>query len=281
MQMLQRPDGSRTPEEVHEHYQVERELATVLRNAPKQDRLRLYAEVYDELFRRLPTHPQLARKCSAEGTREIVDQQMKFMRRFLTPELTYLEIGAGDCAFAFEVARRVRKVYAVDVSVEVVKDTAVPANGELVLSDGCSIPVAPGSVHVAYSNQLMEHLHPDDAREQLQNLQRALAPGGHYVCVTPNRLNGPHDVSKYFDYEACCFHLKEYTTVELRKLFESVGFRRTVPYVRVLGRFFAVPGYLPALAEGLLGRLPVRIRTALARRAPLRWLLGIHLVGIN
>jgi predicted SAM-dependent methyltransferase len=34
------------------------------------------------------------------------------------------------------------------------------------------------SVDLAYSNQLMEHLHPDDASEQLANVYRALKPGG-------------------------------------------------------------------------------------------------------
>jgi SAM-dependent methyltransferase len=281
MQMLKRPDDSRTVEQVRQHYEVERELAAVLRNAQKQDRLDLYAHVYDDLFRRVPTHPQLLRKESADTTRHDIEQQMKFMSRFLDSDVTYLEIGAGDCAFAAEVAQRVRHVYAVDVSVEVVKNSALPANGELILSDGCSIPVPPGSVQVAYSNQLMEHLHPDDAVEQLQNLHRALAVGGRYVCVTPNRLNGPHDVSQYFDREACGFHLKEYTTAELDQLFKSVGFRRTVPYVRVLGHFYAVPGWLPAFSEALLARLPIRVRHALGRRVPFRWLLGIFLVGVK
>jgi hypothetical protein len=31
----------------------------------------------------------------------------------------------------------------------------------------------------------MEHLHPEDAFEQLRNIIRALAPGGRYVCITP------------------------------------------------------------------------------------------------
>lgn len=281
MQTLRQVDDLRTPEEVHQHYQVERELALVLRNAPKEDRLRLYGEVYDELFQRVPTHPQLTRKDSADRTSSIVAEQMKFLRRFLSTNVTYLEIGAGDCAFAFEVARQVGKVYAVDVSAEVVKNTVVPTNGELVLSDGCSIPVPAGSVQLAYSNQLMEHLHPDDALEQLENLLRALAPGGRYVCVTPNRLNGPHDVSRYFEYEASGFHLKEYTTAELDRLFKSVGFRRTIPYIRILGRFFPVPRWLPILTERLLGRLPLRTRSATARRVPFRWLLGINLVGVK
>lgn len=279
MQMLKRPDDARTPDQVLQHYEVERELADALRNAPKGDRLGLYSRVYDELFQRVPLHPQLTRKKSAEDTRAVVDQQMAFVGRFLTEDSTYLEIGAGDCAFASEVGKRVAKVYAVDVSAEVGGAAAVPSNGEFVLSDGCSVPVPAGSVDVAYSNQLMEHLHPEDAVEQLQNLYRALAPGGRYVCATPNRLNGPHDVSQYFAYDAHGFHLKEYTTAELCRLFDEVGFRRSVPYVRALGRFFPVPAWVPAVTERALNALPQGVCRRLARRIPFRWVLGIFLVG--
>jgi SAM-dependent methyltransferase len=279
MKLRKPPDDARSAEQIRQHYEVEVELASVLRSAPKDQRLQLYARLYNELYLRVPAHPQLTRKASAGATREAVDQQMRFLRRFLRPDETYLEIGAGDCALAVEVARHVRKAYALDVSEEVVRSTQFPANGELLLSDGCSVPVSPGSVHVAYSNQLMEHLHPDDALEQLQNIHRALADGGSYICITPNRLNGPHDVSQYFDDEARGFHMKEYTTAELMRLFLSVGFRRVTPYLRVLGRFFAVPGWIPVLGEGFLGVLPARARYALATRVPFRWLLGIQLVG--
>ena len=61
----------------------------------------------------------------------------------------------------------------------------------------------------------MEHLHPDDALEQLQNIYSALVPGGIYLCITPNRLSGPQDVSRDFDMVATGFHLKEYTISEL------------------------------------------------------------------
>jgi hypothetical protein len=58
----------------------------------------------------------------------------------------------------------------------------------------------------------MEHLHPEDALEQLQKIRRTLARGGVYVCITPNRVNGPHDVSGLFDDEARGLHLREYST---------------------------------------------------------------------
>ena len=117
---------------------------------------------------------------------------------------------------SLEMARLVKQVYAIDVSKEMTKGLVFPANFHLILSDGIGIPVPANSIDVAYSNNLVEHLHPDDAVEQLRNIHQALAPGGVYICVTPNRLKGPHDVSKYFDTVATGFHLKEYTVSELK-----------------------------------------------------------------
>ena len=57
---------------------------------------------------------------------------------------------------------------------EISRNQDRPANASLVLSDGSSVPVLPDSVDGAYSRQLMEHLHPDDAMDQLANLPRAL-----------------------------------------------------------------------------------------------------------
>jgi protein-L-isoaspartate O-methyltransferase len=42
--------------------------------------------------------------------------QLRLVKRFLRPDCAYLEIGAGDCAHAFEVAKLVGTVYAVEVS---------------------------------------------------------------------------------------------------------------------------------------------------------------------
>ena len=52
----------RSPEMIRQHYVIEKELAGRLRTASKNERRHLYTEVYDELFRRVPDHPQLALK---------------------------------------------------------------------------------------------------------------------------------------------------------------------------------------------------------------------------
>ena len=157
----------RTPAQLHAHYTIERELADKLRSASRQERRHLYSAVYDELYRRVPTHPLLTRKLSHAQVQDAVNQQIAFLGRFIHDTTTFLEIGAGDCALSIALAPMCRQVYAIDVSDEITKAAAEPANFQLILSDGCSIPVAPASVNVAYSNQLMEHLHPSDALEQL------------------------------------------------------------------------------------------------------------------
>ena len=271
---------NRTIEQLREHYEIERELADRLRNASQLERRHLYSLVYDELFRRVPDHPQLTRKSSREETTVAVSIQMKFIKPFLGKESTFLEVGAGDCALSFEVARFVKQVYAVDVSDELTKSLTQPQNFHLALSDGSTVPVPPNSLDVAYSNQLMEHLHSDDAFEQLQNIHRALIPGGVYICITPNRLSGPHDISRYFDPVATGFHLKEYTTLELSNLFRKVGFSQVRAYVGGKGTYIRFPAFPIFLCETLLAKLPYPLRRTIALILPFRLLLGsVRLVG--
>jgi len=273
------PVETRTPEQIREHYEIEKELAGRLRAASKEERRRLYTALYDELYRRVPLHPQLTQKADPAARAEAVAVQMRLLRRFLTPGSVFLEVGPGDCSLAFEAAKSAKKVYAVDVSGEITKGAARPANFELILSDGSSIPVPAGSVHVAYSNQLMEHLHPDDALEQLRNVYAALAPGGRYVCITPNRLTGPHDVSEHFDEVATGFHLKEYTATELARIFKAAGFSRISAFASYREQFFAVPVFLLKIAESVVAVLPRSSRRQVARRLPFRALLRAAVVG--
>ena len=83
------------------------------------------------------------------------------------------------------------------------------------------------TIDMAYSNQLVEHLHPDDIFDQTKNILNILKNKGRYVCITPNKLSGPHDISKYFDDVATGFHLKEYTTRELIRLQKKSDFQNS------------------------------------------------------
>ncbi|MGP1372623.1 MAG: class I SAM-dependent methyltransferase [Almyronema sp.] len=253
------------------HYLLEKSLAHRLKSSSREERLnqQLYPKLYDELFQEISHHTQLSRLAS-QRTDYLINQRAKFLSRFLQPESTFLEIGCGRGHLTAKIAETVEKVYAVDVSAALTQSLTWPANVELIISNGVTIPVPNASVDVAYSHQLMEHLHPDDAIEQLQAIYQALKPGGVYVCVTPNRLCGPHDISKYFDQVATGFHLKEYTVSELYRLFQQAGFAQMsldkiyqqshilrLPLTPVLLSFFQ-------LSEFMLEKLPFKWRRRLA-----------------
>ncbi len=271
----------RTLKQLREHYEIERKLSNILRKASGKERRYLYSALYDELYRRVPHHPQLTRKADRPQSRLAASRWMKLLKRFLNSESAFLEVGSGDCSLCLEVARHVRKVYAIEVSKEIAKSTcdALPQNSELIFSDGFSIPIPENSISVAYSNQLIEHLHPDDAFKQLQNIYDVLLPGGVYICSTSNRLTGPHDISQYFDGVATGFHLKEYTFTDLSTLFHKVGFSRIDTYTCVKGVYIKPPRSLVKLCEKLLSLTPFSSEKRIARTLPFRALLHIIIVG--
>lgn len=109
----------RTLKQLREHYEIERALANRLHNASRKERQYLYVALYDELYRRVPHHPQLT--CKTDLNHDLVSKQMRLLKRFLNPEFTFLEVGFGDCSLSLEVAKHVRKVYAIEVSEQITK----------------------------------------------------------------------------------------------------------------------------------------------------------------
>jgi SAM-dependent methyltransferase len=278
--IARRGDETRTEQELREHYLVERELAERLRNAERSQRGTLYSELYDELFRRVPHHPQLQPRDPAQRPHEITSP-LEYLKRFLTRDSVFMEIGAGDCTLAIRAASLVKKAYAIDVSMEITRGVAPPPNFELILSDGRSIPVPRGGIDVAFSNQLMEHLHPADALEQLHNIYTSLAPGGVYVCITPNRMYGPRDISKHFDEVASGFHLREYTARDIRELLVRAGFVQVRFYAGGRGRFLRCPYGAIAVLESALEAAPYWLRVRVADTAPMRAVLGLYVAAIK
>lgn len=281
--MVQRIPKSekRSFSEIEDHYRVEKKLARKLMNSEKEERKALYAEVYDELFRRVPKHPQLIEKRDYRQRREMAMQKLCLIRRYLRPDSVFLEIGPGDCALSLEVAKEVKKVFGIDVSQEIARAIKYPSNFELIISDGSSVEVQEGSVDVAYSNQLMEHLHPEDAKAQLKNIFTALSQRGVYICITPNKISGPHDISKYFDENPTGFHLKEYSISELRKAFLEAGFSRIKTYIGGRGIYLRFPLGILLCIEGTLFYFPEKLRKKITRTFFFRALLGIIIVGVK
>ena len=268
-----------TPRQLKTHYELEVKLADQLRNASKSERRELYSAVYDELFRKISYHPQLIRKALPEERERKVKRTAEILKKYLGPDSIFMEIGPGDCKLSFEMCKYAEKVYAVDVSEEVTNYCQVPDNFELILSDGSSIDIPSESIDLAYSNQLMEHLHPDDALVQLRGIFRSLSIGGVYYCVTPHRFGGPSDVSRFFDKEAKGFHLKEYTLAEIHNIFRESGFRSLRLVRAVGGRTVNMPIQPSIAMESLVSVFPGKIRRAMYRK--LQKIMSIRVLAMK
>lgn len=265
---------TRSFEQLKQHYEIEKELSDRLRSSSKDNRKSLYTSLYDELFTRVPHHPQLTSKFEPGMDADTLKKSIELLKHYSLSGSDFLEIGPGDCSLSLEASKIAKQVYAVDVSEIITSDLDIPDNFQLIISDGCSIPLPSESIDIAYSDQLMEHLHPEDAIEQLKNIFSVLKPGGKYLCITPNRVFGPHDISKYFDEVASGFHMKEYTITELSALFRIIGFSEVKRFVNVKGLVLELPLFPVKTFEKLLLSLSFSKRKKISKYLHFRLLLG-------
>ncbi len=272
------PEGAER-DQLRRHYEIERELANRLRGASKAERRTLYSEVYEELLRRV----------ELVGNREAQKAQVGLLLALLGPFVegrsTFLEIGAGSCELSLELARTLDRVWAVDAVEPSLPREAVPEGFRFVPAGMVREIVPPASVDVALSCHFVEHLHPDDLQDHLGEVRDLLTGGGAYLVVTPNRIYGPHDISRTFSDRAEGLHLREYTHRDLARELRRAGFVD----VGVVGRLGepAKSGRLGPIGvlEGLLDGLPGRWRRAVIsrapRQAPFRPLEQVKLVGFK
>ena len=272
--------AGRTRERLRDHFLVERELAERLKASGSfEERRRITAEVYDELYRRVPDHPMRDGENVAARERSVT-WRMRQIAPYLRRGSVFLDVGAGDCRLAARVAKRARAAYALDVHFgERLQDE--PPNLRRVVTDGRSVDIPEGSVDVAFSDQVVEHVHPDDVLEHLKNIRNALRPGGVLFCVTPNRLYGPSDVSGYFDDVACGLHLREYSMREITALLREAGFGSVQPWIGARGWYMRLPIVLLIAMEAGFEALPSRARRRIASLAPMRALLGVRVAAFR
>jgi len=267
----------RSTERLLAHFQLETSLATRLRHAPRDERPVLYQQLYDTLFSALPDHPQNTKTRELGSDR--ITQQLGMLLPLLPERGHYLEIGCGDAALTFAMAPHCTAAYGVDVTDRLIDCSAAPPNFGFVRTSGVTIDLPAGFVDLVYSNQLTEHLHPDDVTEQLREIHRVLRPGGAYLCRTPSRLTGPHDISVYFAYEAQGFHLREYDYRDLARLFQEVGFRKMRAVVRARGKQVLLPVALMTRLESVIFGMPSALRHRILDISPMRHALGVELIG--
>jgi SAM-dependent methyltransferase len=252
------PAPSQTPTEAkRRHFEVERELADRLRKSTREERPRLVPELYGELYRRVPDHPRIQRMQDAAAAERSLANQWRLLEPYLTESVRMVEFGAGDGGLSRRVAERLPAAQVTALEVCEQAERTGPPNLRWVAHDGFEVPLASGAFDLAFSYQVLEHIHPDDVAEHFRQAARVLRPGGVYVLSVPHEASGPHDVSRYFGDALQTFHLKEWSYSEVERMMRAAGFGKIRPYWRghVRAQGGAVHLALKAL-EGVFKLLP-------------------------
>ena len=209
------------------HFELEKKLAIELRNSTDAERKVLYQKLYNKLF---TAFPEIAHNLDTVNDR--IAWQLKLIKHLYDKKKIFLEVGAGDCLLSKNLAPHFKKIVAYEVASTIPFIEDKPDNLEIKIFNGIDMHEDRDAVDVIYSNQVLEHIHPDDVPQILASYLRSfLKEKGKIVIITPHRLTGPHDVSRYFSDEAEGFHLKEYTYKEMKAVLKAAGFNRIKGYV--------------------------------------------------
>lgn len=268
-------ETSQLAKHVRQHYLLEKKLAQRILKSSSETRSQVTIEAYDELFSSIPWHPSLS-VSEEKVLRRLAEKQTHF-EHLVGINSDVLDIGTGTGYWIRYLSKKGKgRCAGVDISGTILrKRPDDPPNLELRIMDAVRLDYPADTFDIALSSQLIEHLHPDDVERHLASVYRVLREKGVYAFDTPSQLNGPHDVSKYFDEVATGFHLKEWTYEELASQLKRVGFRRIRtmslpwslvkrwPYLRTLG---TVPVSLLIPGERLMATIKYkRLRAMLCK----------------
>ncbi len=214
--------------------QLELKYAERLRTSSRGERSELYAEAYSavskEVLKTLSDEPG---KRTAGTSGSVVRALIRRCRK----NETVLEIGCGRGYTCLGLAPYVKEIVGVDVSEPVLeearellkKNHITNVKIQKISGDGLTENLETEFFDKVISIDVYEHFHPDDAEEHLRDVYEILKPKGKYIIVTPNRLTGPHDMTKRVFPDAkepLGFHLNETSATELVEKMKIAGFAK-------------------------------------------------------
>ncbi|HEX6834333.1 MAG TPA: class I SAM-dependent methyltransferase [Rudaea sp.] len=174
-----------------------------------------------------------------------------FFQRYVKPEDTVVDVGAGYCEFINNI-RAAHKI-AVDLNPDVRRFAAPDVR---VINQSCTAirELEAASVDVVFMSNFLEHLpNKELVLETFREAHRILRPGGRVIVLQPNIRFLPGEYWDFFD------HHTPLTDRSLVEGLQLAGFTPTVVYAR----------FLPYTTKS---RLPKSIALVkLYLRVPLAW----------
>jgi SAM-dependent methyltransferase len=244
------PDGVEiSAEMVQRHWSLERELTRRLLCSTPDRRWETFEQCYTSLYSELPW---LNQSVGVQADQDSPAERFRGWADLIgaSPKSIY-EIGSGHADMLRYLVSLGHRGKATEITRERGRHDADGVGPlEWGTTDGVHLDrfELPGSWDYVVSDQVIEHLHPDDLVEHLRSARAILVEGGEYILSTPHRYRGPSDVSALFGADvACGMHLKEYTYREMIRALKTSGYGRLRavfglprPLGHLLGSRFAV-----------------------------------------
>jgi len=208
--------------------------AQKIRQSSRNERKRLYIEAYaavgEKGFPLLPDAPEMR---TAGTSISLVNSLI----HICNSSDQILEVGCGRGFTCWKLAKHVKHITGIDVSdlcLAEAKDLLMKNHVfNVTLRNGFADELvqyfSENQFDKVISIDVYEHLHPEDGKEHLRQVYSILKRKGRYIICTPNRLTGPHDVTKEIYPDAkypLGFHLNETTCKELIGNLKEVGFNK-------------------------------------------------------
>jgi ubiquinone/menaquinone biosynthesis C-methylase UbiE len=156
---------------------------------------------------------------------------------FLTPSSTVLDLGCGIGRVARYVAPACAKLWAVDVSSRMLELAASRLSSETniqyaLCKDVCIPDVPSGTVDLAYSFLVLQHVEREDAFLLLEELRRVVRPTGTVVLTFPNLLSDTY-LECFRQYARAGVstlrnRARVYTPQEVERIMTAAGFEPTI-----------------------------------------------------
>ena len=220
-------DAVLTEEMILRHWQIEKELTRALLESRPENRWETFEECYTRLYRELDWLNKLTGSEEEKKPRNSFNLLLQFIG---TPPKKIYEIGSGRGELIEFLSSRGYECRASEITRERGEKWSRQSNRiSWGVSDGVHLDrFEPSCTYdCVISDQVIEHLHPDDIEDHFKGVFSILKPGGKYIFMTPHAYGGPWDISRIFNCnKPMGMHLKEYTFRELALKLKKARFRQ-------------------------------------------------------
>jgi SAM-dependent methyltransferase len=228
-------------ENVRAHLQLEAELTDRLLNSAQEERFDIFVDAYTRLYAELPW----LNKISEPST----EHDLLAWKALIGSQKRVYEIGSGRGRLIKYLALQGNECVATEITRErgarFVNNPI--ANMTWHQTDGVHLSEFENEGFYDYviSDQVFEHLHPDDHRTHFLEARKILKSGGAYILRAPHGSAGPHDLSRVVGSTIPVFmHLFEPRYVDLSRLMKLANFAQQYAVIQIpyLTRKFGLTG---------------------------------------